>query len=129
MHGLQAAVKALRDAELAYVGRHGQAMSTGWTGGQHMYFKKYALEHLVMLAGACNYTVDAPTTNAMKLLSNRVRCQQIQHDPCTWISTCSMGNDAHRLYLWLSVLIALHCVQVCSFQFKLKFSAFSRFLF
>jgi hypothetical protein len=65
-------------------GRHGQAMSTGWTGGQPMDFKKYALEHLVMLAGACNYTVDAPTTSAMKVLSNRVRCQQIQHDPCTW---------------------------------------------
>jgi hypothetical protein len=73
---MQAAIKAIHVAELAYAGRHSQAMSHAWTGGQDMYFKKYALEHLTTLACACDYTLDAPTKLAMRVLSvtTVVRC-------------------------------------------------------
>jgi hypothetical protein len=73
---MQAAVKAVHGAELAYASRDGQAMSQAWTGGQDMYFKKYALEHLNTMAGACDYEIDEATKQAMRVLSvaTVVRC-------------------------------------------------------
>jgi hypothetical protein len=44
-------------------------MSQAWTGGQDTYFKKYALEHLTTLACACDYELDAPTKQAVYVLS------------------------------------------------------------
>jgi hypothetical protein len=56
---MQAAVKAVYVAELAYASRD----------GQDMYFKKYALEHLNTLAGACDNEIHEPTKQAMRVLS------------------------------------------------------------
>jgi hypothetical protein len=73
---MQAAIKAVHAAELASAGRAGGAMSQAWTGGQNLYFKKYAMEHLVTLAGACDHEIDASTKQAMRVLSvaTVVRC-------------------------------------------------------
>jgi hypothetical protein len=73
---MQAAIKAVHASKLAYAGRAGGAMSQTWTGGQNLYFKKYAMEHLVTLAGACNYEIDVSTKQAMRVLSvaTVVRC-------------------------------------------------------
>jgi hypothetical protein len=73
---MQAAVRALRAAKLAYAGLHSQAMSQAWTRGQDMYFKKSALEHLTTLAGECDDEIDAPTKKAVRVLSvaTVVRC-------------------------------------------------------
>jgi hypothetical protein len=63
-------------AELANASRHSQTMSHAWTGGQDMHFKKYALDHLTTLACACDYELDAPTKQAVRVLSvtTVVRC-------------------------------------------------------